>query len=521
MNIWIITTGSSDVQLKTEKDWNSLHSKVRSQLETQKQFSSSKSPDGKRFLYPARVMGIVYGDAIKNNLNHYEDLDFPLLNNFFSILEGKDGVTDKIIINRVIVLVTNQSEKFKASEKNNPFSAFWQDTYTLQPILEEYFKQRSIDNPEFLMLDPDPKKSSGLDNWNDVLERVQEKFKEKFADFKAIPEDTTIYVSHQAGTPAISSAVQFASLAKFGDRVRFLVSNEYQSEQTDFVESSSYLRGIRIQEAKVLLANYDYSGLMTLLKPYLNPRKPKEKRVRSLLKAAIQWNFAKFAKFKRLLILLNIAEEKNFPWYWIGYESAYLAVVRHQQGNIIEALFHSFRAAEGLICNWAEEKYKQYIYYDDKGAPQITERIQGILPEYWSKMADKNQRWITDLQQRNEKRQAKGQEPIPTSVGLFSQNLYALFETVRPESKKDPYMKVVLFSAKDERNQQFHRLLGLMQKDLFKAWKAEDANSWKDMVRCSLNFIAKDDLPKGFEILEDASFMAQVHRELKREIDHL
>ncbi len=239
------------------------------------------------------------------------------------------------------------------------------------------------------------------------------------------------------------------------------------------------------------------------------------------MKAAVQWNLAKFANFRRVLIALEVAEEKDFPWYWMGYESAHLAVVRHQQGNIIEALFHSFRAAEGLICNWAEEKYKQYIYYNDKEAPQIIEKIQEILPNYWSKMADKNQRWIEDLRKSNQKRQEKGQKLIPISVGLFSQNLYTLFESVRPESKKDPHMKVVLFSAKDERNQQFHRLLGLRQKDLFKAWKAENVGTWKDMVRGSLNFIAKEDLPKPFESLEEASLMVKVHQELERAIARL
>ena len=184
MNIWIITTGSSDVQLKTEKNWNHLHAKVRNRLETDKQFSSSKSLDGKRYLYPARAMGKVYGTAIETDLKYYEDLDFPLLNNFFWILNGKNGKTEEIIIDRVIILVTDQSEKFKSSEKNKPFSAFWQDTCTLEPILREYFRRRLIENLEFLILDTDPKKSSGLDNWNDVLERVQNKLKEKFADFE-------------------------------------------------------------------------------------------------------------------------------------------------------------------------------------------------------------------------------------------------------------------------------------------------------------------------------------------------
>ena len=512
MNIWIITTGSSDVQLKTNNNWNALRSKVRNKLETQKQFGESKSKDGKRFLYPARAMGVVYGSAIENDPKHYEDLDFPLLNNFFCLLDRQEGRTEKIIIDRIIVIVTDQSESFKRAKRNDPSSPYWQDTCTLQPILEKYLKEKSSRKPEFLVLDPDPKKSSGLDNWNDVLERVQEKFKEKFSDPKDILEDTTIYVSHQAGTPAISSAVQFASLARFGDRVQFLVSNEQDETLTDIVESSTYLRGIKQEQARKLLDRRDYAGVMVLLKPYLNPKRSEEKRIRSLLKAAIQWNLAKFRTFKRLLIPLGIAQESDFLWYWIGYESGYLATVRLEQKDVVEALFHSFRASEGLICNWAECKYSRHIEYNSKNAPQLKETISQEsekLEAYWKETAKSNERWL-----KNPKNKHK-------SVGLFSSNLYKLFQCIYPESNKAPCMAIVWGSAKDERNQQFHRLLGLTEKDLYQAWGTKDKSSWKNMVLSCLNFIAKEDLPNEFKSLEDASLMVKVHQELEKALSQL
>ncbi|WP_223278170.1 hypothetical protein [Nostoc sp. 'Peltigera membranacea cyanobiont' 232] len=69
-----------------------------------------------------------------------------------------------------------------------------------------------------------------------------------------------VYVSHQAGTPAISSAVQFVSLGRF-QKVKFLVSNEYFDENYDkkskseAIESSNYWRGMQIQKAQQLITS--------------------------------------------------------------------------------------------------------------------------------------------------------------------------------------------------------------------------------------------------------------------------
>ncbi|MEY2977458.1 MAG: hypothetical protein RLZZ435_1597, partial [Cyanobacteriota bacterium] len=212
-------------------------------------------------------------------------------------------------------------------------------------------------------------KSEGLDNWNSVLDLVKH-------EFDSIQSDSgEVYVSHQAGTPAISSAVQFCSLAKFGDRVRFLVSNEHTSELTDFVESSSYLRGIKREQAKELLKNYDYPGVDQLVGKDLKGED------RTLLDAALNWNIAKFDSPKSeshesepldngfLGILKHhpkfvsaVAERtKEENWWWIAYEEAYLALIRKQQGNIVEAFFHSFRAFEYIFFEWCKQKIGQYF----------------------------------------------------------------------------------------------------------------------------------------------------------------
>ena len=99
----------------------------------------------------------------------------------------------------------------------------------------------------------------GLDDWNVTLKLVQDKF-----SGLGIKQDDLVIVSHQAGTPAISSAVQFASLSMFGNKVRFLTSNE-RTGVASLDPSSSYFESMQIQEAQKLLKSYDYVGVENVL----------------------------------------------------------------------------------------------------------------------------------------------------------------------------------------------------------------------------------------------------------------
>ena len=379
MNVWIITTGSSDIQLTTDKHWNYLCDRAKEQQDSNKKLHFGKNieltksvvkPKGSdrpitRFLAPARAMGIVYGNAIAEDIERYKDLDFPLFNNFSTLLNEK-----KIIFDKIIVVVTDQTDLFTTpAEKNQIYCPYWQDTCSFEELVKQYFqifphKVEKI-QPEFLLLKPDVKnpdsasnRKPGLDDWNSVLKIVQE----KIAGIQDIPENATAYVSHQASTPAISSAIQFASLAKFGKQVEFLVSNVDDLEHpADVIHSGEYLKGIKFEQAKELLRNHDYAGVKLLVNDYLGSE------TKILLDAAIQWNFAKFDDFAQ--VMTEAAEKyskdnewwRTFDadikvrpneWWWMAYESAYLAVVRLKQGNTVEAMFHSFRGVEGLLTKW-------------------------------------------------------------------------------------------------------------------------------------------------------------------------
>ncbi len=242
MNIWIVTTGNSDVQLTTEDNWLTLYDEVTEKLNYHEFFPTpSDFEDEDIYAVPARVLGIVYEQEFRQ---YWEDLFFPLLDNFGKKLNNEP----RLMPDKIILLLTDQSILYPdyTDLKKSPC---WKDTCTLLPIFEHYFREKFPKvSLEFVELKPVDRK--GLDNWDSTLELVQKKLSELKLEEKNIKN---IIVSHQAGTPAVSSAVQFVTLAKYDKNVQFLVGNEYAKESAEIIDSSKYLRGISIQQAKSLV----------------------------------------------------------------------------------------------------------------------------------------------------------------------------------------------------------------------------------------------------------------------------
>ena len=250
MSIWIVTTGNSDVILKHDRTWSRFHNEASDHLECSDFGSASRvNPDDRDagFTVPARVLGLVY----KNQSEEYyeDDLKFPLFDTYCKYLIEKN-----IEIEKIIILLTDQSQIFSSEEQRlHQKSPYWKDTCTLKPLLVWYFQGKKFTcQPEFEYLIPHPN-HPGVDNWDATLSLVDAKLQELEID-----ANQEVYVSHQAGTPAISSAIQFVTLGKF-KKVHFLVSNEYLDEnyelksKSDIVESSRYQRGMQIQKAKQLI----------------------------------------------------------------------------------------------------------------------------------------------------------------------------------------------------------------------------------------------------------------------------
>jgi hypothetical protein len=251
MSVWILTTGNSDVRLKHDRNWNTLFTTISDNLECQEFASATPiNPKDKRegYTVPARVLGLTYS----NQSEHFNDLEFPLIETFFTKIEQ-----DNIRLEKIIILLTDQSNLFSEEQRLNEKCAYWQDTIDLEFLLIKYFTNKfegKYNVPiEFITLTP--QSTEGLDYWDATLKLVETEFSKL-----QISQVKTVYVSHQAGTPAISSAVQFVSLGKFIN-VKFLVSNQYydsdynQQSEAKLIDSSQYWRGIQIQKAKQLITS--------------------------------------------------------------------------------------------------------------------------------------------------------------------------------------------------------------------------------------------------------------------------
>lgn len=523
MNIWILTIGSSDIQLRTKANWTRLFRAVRSQLDD-RGFNPSDAIE-QRFQVPARVLGVVYSQPQAEQ--HFDDLVFPLIDNFLSKI--KDQPIDKII------LVLGDQSIFQPAERSSQNHAYWQDTCTLQPLLEKYLQQKLEESSpdlqfQTLLLRP-TSTAEGLDDWNAVLKLVQDEFLSL-----EFPDNATIYVSHQAGTPAISSAIQFTSLSRFGQQVKFLVSNERDSKLTRVLDSSEYLKGIRQREALTLLDRHDYSGVEALVRDYLKENED----TKILLNAAIQWNFAKFDEFANEIQKLSSPEfqalveevkERSQQWWWTAYEAAYLAWLRLDQGNTVDAFFHSFRSIEGAFSDWGKKVFCEYVEIENDRAflqPSILESSHDYFTDAKFKQDGTPKNSLAKLKQKllaiAERIKNVGEkDQKPKGLLLFGDDLYTLFRSQKPDYEGANFNR--FWNSEDgigeKRNKNFHQLQGLSQENLLSDWEVNNPNEWEKQLLTYLNFIAKEDLSKKFESLEEASLMAKVHQELKNAIAHI
>jgi len=522
MNIWILTIGSSDVQLKTKTNWGRLFGSGRSQLQPDRGFSPLNYAIDGRFSISARVLGVIYSQPQAEQ--HFDDLIFPLIDNFLGKIKDQP-------INKIILVLGDQSI-FTRSERSSQNHAYWQDTCTLQPLLEKYLKQKLEDKSPDLQFQPlllKPKSATeGLDNWNAVLKLVQDEFSS--LDF---PGDATIYVSHQAGTPAISSAVQFTSLSRFGQQVNFLVSNERDAKLTRVLDSSEYLKGIRKKEAEVLLKSHNYSGMKALVKDYLGSNE----EIKILLNASMQWNAAKFDKFLDELtnhpnFSLEVADRKKEEnWWWIAYEEVYLALIRKKQDNIVEAFFHSFRAFEGIFALWGNRKFSQHIEVI-KMVPYLHPSILDDSKNVFSSLTGDSKDAVNDIKSKLEQLKEKIQNNVniikDDRVEMNLRTLCNLFKAFRYADYRQNCQALKIFwdnekekNVSDKRNLIVHQVQGMAEEDLWIFW---GVNSWEECqarLREFLNFIVKEDFPEGFATLEDASLMVKVHQELEKAIADL
>ena len=217
-------------------------------------------------------------------------------------------------------------------------------------------------------------------------------------------------------------------------------------------------------------------------------------RVKSLVEAAVEWNQGNFEKFASKGMEAS-AVPRSRQWWWTAYEAAYLAVVRYEQSNIIEAMFHSFRAVEGLMLEWAIHTFpNDVVPPKGKKTPllrkSITDRLNLQNTDLWHEFQDRDK------------------------IPLYGNNLKQLVRLAKPNYWHCQDIKVFCEKTKHQRNQLFHRLLGLGKREVFQAWDAQNKREWESRVLGCLNFLSE----QNFTSLADASLMSQVHKELREAI---
>ena len=257
-NTWIVTIGSSDIQITNQGNWQNLYRKARgedSEIRALNFGRLSEVPNTRpiRYTAPPRLIGRVYQMASETVLDN--DLEYPLLDSFVQYLQDKN-------IQTIVPIFTDQSQVFNSESITQVprDSPFWQDTSEIEFIICRYMQKKfqgANVKPLRLIAQAGER---GVDHWDETLRKLQNiEWPQIFLE-----ESGELYVSHQAGTPALSSAVQFVCLSKYEDTVNFLVSNQY-SETVEKISSSRYLYGIRKQQAKRLLVDGAPGAAQSLL----------------------------------------------------------------------------------------------------------------------------------------------------------------------------------------------------------------------------------------------------------------
>ncbi len=528
--IWIITVGNSDIQLTSDHGWGYLRESKREALNPcYGDFKlPTEEPDGLWSL-PARVLGMVYGDALET---HWEYFKFPLLSAFTKeIKSDKKNKPDHII-----VLLTDQTKIFLDSnpdsmyDRSDPDCPYWKDTYELKPILKKYFEDEFGQNKvTFSTLEP-VEINKGLDHWDATLHLVQH----KFGEWKISKGDRVI-ISHQASTPAISSAVQLTALIEFGKKVQFLVSNEFIKDKAQFLPGSSYFSTLQIEEAQQLLSRFDYGGVIRALEKIEfqdEPKQVKLNRILELLELANLWNSAKFDEFAQRLG--DSAVSRSQEWWWKGYEMAYLAWVRMYQENPTEAFFHSVRALEGLICEWAINIHSQHIHYKffktDRNGEFIINSGGRKIPEYYPQRKRESQegspcaKSTIDASFKQQLLPKQRQQLDKNELGLYGQTLYSLFRATFKSSYVSDVeihpIKIIWEQLAEDRNELFHRLKGITEKEVCEAWGCKDRQRWGQILFDFIQLVSNTQA-KEFKSLKQGSLMTSIHDEIEHEIKAL
>jgi hypothetical protein len=314
-----------------------------------------------------------------------------------------------------------------------------------------------------------------------------------------------IWVCLKGGVGQTSEAARISGLSMFGERIQYFefksnntVANRagISSEYTGPFLGTNYLWDRTRQQALNLLERYDYAAVLKLLQPYHQQDTSGWSATPKLLKAGSTWNQGEFETF------LNQAKDalsreqlyQGASFWWQAYEEAYLAIIRLEQNNTTEAMFHSFRAVEGLLYMWAKEIFSQAVTDPPNKFPILSKSIIHKYPILKQEFTESSE------------------------IELNLWRMRRLVEAIIPKVTYEQDFNVFWDNARIARNNLFHRIDGLTEKQVFQAW-GEDINNrkaWENRILSCLNLATGN----NFKSLERASLFASIHQRVKQAIEN-
>ncbi|WP_278563385.1 hypothetical protein [Fischerella thermalis] len=347
-------------------------------------------------------------------------------------------------IETVYLIATDQKLKVRERQKDTLYAA--------ELIKAWIVNQFTHINVEIITLGQDGTNPS---NFEQMFYWWRRTWREKIT----IQVDQPIWLCLKGGVGQASEASRISGLSFYGDRIQFF---EFQqntpanqagipSDYSGSFLGNNYLWDRTQQQALKLLARYDYAGAYDLLQPYFKKSSPSFETIANLLKAGIEWNQGKFDRFISLARSSSVAIPKLQDKLWMAYEQAYLSVVRLEQQNTIEAMLHSHRSVEGILYLWAEKLFPNDVIEKENQYPSLKNSILQKYPTLNRHFIDK-------------------QGMVLSEISFNGWVVQDLLNAAIPATINSIDFKAFWDSARKKRNYFSHRLGGLEEKEVFRAW---------------------------------------------------
>lgn len=401
------------------------------------------------------------------------------------IIIGKLLQDENKNLKKIYLVGTNQPKSSKFREKDTLYSTqiikLWiEKLYQIPTIIIE--QGNNGENPADF--------EDMFDWWKETWAKIE-------IDGK-IEESTKILLCLKGGVNQSSEAARITAISRFAEKTYFydFIQDEKSnslgkpSKYTKPFRGTNYLWDRRQSEALSLLDRWDYAAVYKVLNPYWQTAEDDEEifKIKDGLEIAMEWNMADFKSLAK-------SQSQTLHWWSVAYETAYLGVIRFQQGSTTEAMFHTFRAVEGLIFEWISKEYKPHVkklYH--KSVLKNTICSDDKFSDFF------NSGYLF--------------EKRASEIDLFGANLDMILQIGKPSIKTHSDWLAFFNTTRNLRNRLFHNLLTLDKEEVLKAWESPNKKEWEMRILGCLNFLSE----QQFSSLESASFMSLLHNSLKTKI---